>query len=161
MGLPRKNSKNRSLKRMDGPDYRLTNFLTFLPEPKKASPHRCGRPWAMECGIGRQRLFTRPSHPVQQVERHGLRRPLPRVINCITYLSAHRNEKVRTHMRIIYPPAPQPTPRHLCLHIFCNFGEPVHSLRSAVAGAQAFLFLAAACKSCANKGVAKETSPSA
>jgi hypothetical protein len=46
-------------------------------------------------------MFNRPSQPVQQVERHGLRRPLPWVFSCITYLSAPRNEKERTHMRII------------------------------------------------------------
>ena len=32
------NSKNRSLKRMDGPDCMLTGFLTFLPDPKKHLP---------------------------------------------------------------------------------------------------------------------------
>jgi hypothetical protein len=84
-------------------------------------------------------MFNRPSHPVQVMERHGLRRPLPRVIDCITSLSAPRNEKVRTHMRIDLAPAPQPTPRHLFLHIFCNFGEPVYSLRPAASGVPSFI----------------------
>ena len=34
----KQNSKNRSRQRMDGPDYRLTNFLTLLPTPKGLLP---------------------------------------------------------------------------------------------------------------------------
>ena len=162
MVLPRKNSKNRSLKRMDGPDYRLTNFLTFLPEPKKASPHRCGRPWATKSGCGRQRLFTRPSHPVQdRWNGHGLRRPPPSVCHHITFLSAHRNEEGAHPYAHHLTPAPQPTPRHLFLHIFCNFSKPVYSLRPGRCRYAVFYSLAAVCKSCAKKGVAKETSPKA
>jgi YD repeat-containing protein len=58
---------------MAGPDFVRTNFLTFLPEPKKASPHRCGPQWATKCGFGQQRFFTRPSHPVHQMERGDFR----------------------------------------------------------------------------------------
>ena len=72
----------------------------FCPSPIKPLPivaaaHGLQSAEAVDCWV-----FTRPSHPVQQVERHGLRRPLSLVHQHLTSLSTHRNEKGRTHMRI-------------------------------------------------------------
>ena len=92
---------------------------------------------------------------------HGPRRPLPRVRRRRIYLSAHRSEEGAHPYAHRYSSLPPATPRHLCLHSFCNFDDFVYSSSTAVVGTRAFLFLAAVCKNCANKGVAKETSPNA
>jgi hypothetical protein len=60
-------------------DYRLTNFLIFLPSPKRLLPITAadhGLLGADADGLGH--LPGRHS-PCMVVERHGLRRPLPRV----------------------------------------------------------------------------------
>ena len=95
------NSKNRSLKRMDGPDCMLTGFLTFLPEPKKASPIIAAAHGLQGADAGRRWFLPGRHIPCSRWNGHGLRRPLPRVFNRITCLSAPRNEKERTHMRTI------------------------------------------------------------
>jgi hypothetical protein len=140
---------------MDGPDYRLTNFLTFLPSPKRLLPITAAHRglWgadAESCGC-----LTGRHSPCKMVGRHGLRRPLPWVRRRHHFLSAHRSEKVRSHMRIDCSPAPPPHPRYLGLHIFCSFGFGLLRLRSTVAAATRFLSLATAAKAAQTKALPK------
>jgi hypothetical protein len=134
-------------------------FFDLFACPKKASPHHCGLPWAILCDRGRAGSIepavtframmdrTRPA----PASAEGAQEP------CVVNRPPQR-DKGRTHMRIDLAPTPQPTPRRLCLHIFCNLCVRVYALGFTVGGAPPFFFLAAVCKSCANKGVAKETS---
>jgi hypothetical protein len=70
-------------------------------------------------------------------------------------------KKVRTRKRIDYSSRPPPHPRYLGLHIFCSFGFGLLRLRSTVAGATHFLFLATAAKAAQTKALPKRHSPNA
>jgi hypothetical protein len=64
-------------------------------------------------------------------------------------------------MRIDLAPAPQPAPRHLFLHIFCNFGDLVYSFRYVAAGVPSFFSLATVAKAAQKKALPKRRSPNA
>ncbi len=152
-----KTQKTLRLQRMAGPIVCARFFDFFARAQKSLSP-------SLRPTMGyKERLRTALALYPAVTSRafgwngHGLRRPPPWVINCITYLSAPRNEKVRTHLRIDrYPP-----PNQLPATLFCT---PFAILLRRPQGCRFISFyqlfpLTAASKSRTNKGVAKETSP--
>ncbi len=113
-------------------------FFDFFAEPKKASPHRCGLPWAVLCGCGQPGALSRPS---RSVHLDGTARPAPASYLLFSmgpwlFTRPPQREKGRTHMRIDCSSLPPATPRHLCLHTFCKQGlrflcAPFHRMRCA------------------------------
>ena len=133
------NSKNRSPKRLDGPDCMLTGFLTFLPDPKKHLP-------SLRPAMGYRVLMRAAGGVYPAVTSRaadGTARPAP--------ASA---EGYPTILRIYPPPATRegahpyahhltPSPRrsppplftHLLQNLITSFGAP-----SALAGLSTCLF---------------------
>ena len=97
------------------------DFLTLAPKPAKVTSHSL-RPTMGYIVRIRAAVVVNPAVTARELVGTGAVRAglLRGAASGITLLTTHRNEKVRSHMRIDCSPAPQPTPRHLCLHIFCN-----------------------------------------
>ena len=104
---------------MDGPDFMLTNFLTFLPSPKRLLPITAADRGLWGAVAGSRGFLTGRHIPCKMVERHGLRRPLPRVSEgTLRFYPPTAVRKVRTRMRIDIAPSPQPLPATFVCTVF-------------------------------------------
>jgi hypothetical protein len=116
----RKNSKTLRDKRMAGPVL-CARFFDFFAFPKKASPHRCGPPWAAKVRTREVTAILLGRHSPRKVKSRtasaGLRR------GCAT---ASLRQSPTAAIKGAHPSArlflasrPPTTPRHLGLHVFC------------------------------------------